>query len=350
MLLLILALLWLQHSIGSPVDNNNRPYGYAPYVWINIDTCHGGWCQGSSASGFALAMGGYNRMTDMCTAYCPGLINAHWRPSQDWTSDLSKYKTEGSFLGAYVKTLDTGSCVTVPGGFRCSDHVVRDTPLNKLSIRLHAEPRNRAYYFGKDPMADCGPGPQCASFKLLRRTLHASLHNRTWPETDDVLAIRNSPYACVLSYVGLGDSESIGTCYAQLGDSCFLAARNMFCVGGNSRGPMLGITNADSSATAPIAMCEISSSMSRRDRDPASNPTATEIRDFLIPSSCDAAILSVDQAVYKADYLSVRLNVTTFHTVSEAGHVIMKVSFDECLVPLSPNTELGAIVLSLIHI
>ena len=320
--------------MGSPVDNT-KSYGYAPYVWINVDTCNGGWCQGISASGFALAMGEYNGMSDMCTDYCPGSINAHWRPSQDWNSDLTKYKTEGSFLGAYVKKLDRGSCLTVPGGFKCSDRVVRDTPLNKISIRLHAAPRNRDYYFGKDPMADCGPGPQCASFKLLRRTLQAPNGTRTWPKTADVLAIRNSPYACLLSYVGLGDSESIGTCYSQLGDNCFRSERVTFCVRGNSRGPTLGITNADASASAPIAMCEISSSSSLRDQDPANKPTATEIRDFLIPSSCDAAILSLDRAVYKSNYLSVKLNVTRFHTVSEAGHVIMKVPFDECLVPLS---------------
>ena len=58
MFLLILPLLWLPHYMGSPVDNT-KSYGYAPYVWINVDTCNGGWCQGISASGFALAMGEY---------------------------------------------------------------------------------------------------------------------------------------------------------------------------------------------------------------------------------------------------------------------------------------------------
>lgn len=180
--------------------------------------------------------------------------------------------------------MDRLSCLTFPGGFKCSDRVVANTPLNKISILLHARPRNRDYYFGEDLLADCGPDPQCAAFNLLRRMLHTPATSRKWPDTDDVLTIRNSAYACVLTYVGFGDAESIGTCYAQLGDNCFVSEGNRFCIG-NSRAPRVGITNADSAALAPIAICEVSSAASLKDRDPAYKPTATEIRDFLIPSS-----------------------------------------------------------------
>ena len=63
------------------------------------------------------------------------------------------------------------------------------------------------------------------------------------------------------------------------------------------------------------------------------------IRDFLTPYSCDATILSVDRAVYSSNYLSVELDVDTFYTVAEAGHVIMKVSFDECLIPIASTSR-----------
>lgn len=343
--LIALSLSLLQCVIGSPV-NTNEPYGYAPYVWIAVSACNTqtGWCQGNSKSGFALTVDNYNRTSDMCTHYCPGMIYAHWRPFPNSDEDLTKSKTEGSMLGAYVMKLDRLSCLLVPGGFKCSDRVVANTPLNKISILLHAKQRNREYYFGKDPMNDCEPDPQCAAFKLLRRTLHAPAASRQWPETDDVLTIRNSPYACVLSYVGLGDTESTGTCYAQLGDSCFVSEGNRFCIG-NSRAPQVGITNADNAASAPIAICEVSSAASLKDRDPAYKPTATEIRDFIIPSSCDATILSLDRAVYTSNYLSVGLDPTTFYMVAEAGHVIMKVSFDECLIPMaSTSSKFPAVV------
>ena len=344
-LVIALALSWLPYLMGSPVDKND-PYGYAPYVWISVSTCstQNSWCQGQSLSGFALTVDYYNRTSDMCTHYCPGKIYAHWRPFRDAAWDLTKHETEGSMLGAYVRKLDRMSCLVVPGRFKCSDRVVANTPLNKISILLHASPRNRDYYFGEDLAVECGPDPQCAAFKLLRRTLHAPAASRKWPETEDVLTIRNSPYACVLSYVGLWDVESIGTCYAQLGDNCFASEGNRFCIG-NSKAPRVGITNADSAASAPIAICEVSSTASQKGRDPVYKPTATEIRDFLIPSSCDGAILSLDRAVYRSNYLSVVFDVATFHTVAEAGHVVMKVSFDECLVPIaSTNRDFPEVV------
>ncbi|XP_055739266.1 uncharacterized protein LOC129824019 [Salvelinus fontinalis] len=338
-LLIVISLSWLPYLICAPV-NNSDPYGYAPYVWITASSCsrQTGWCQGRSQSGFALTVNNYTRTSDRCTHYCPGMIYAHWRPLRESVADLKKHQAEGSILGAYVKRLDRTSCLVVPGGFDCSDRVVVDTPLNKVSILLHATPANRDYYFGGDPMADCGPDPQCSAYKLLRRTLHAPDASRIWPETDEVLTIRNSPYACVLTYIGLGDSESIGTCYAQLGDNCFHSKGNRFCIA-NSRAPGLGITNADSAASAPIAICEVSSVMSLRNRDPAYNPTATEIRDFITPSSCDATILSLNRAIYKSNFLSVELDVHTFYTVAEASHVIMKVKFDECLIPIASTSR-----------
>ena len=343
-LTLALSLSLLQCVIiGNPL-NSKAPYGYAPYAWIAVSACntHTGWCQGNSKSGFAMTVDKYNRTSDMCTHYCPGMIYAHWRPFPD--GDLTKARTEGSMLGAYVMTLDRLSCIPVPGGFKCSDRVVAHTPLNKISILLHAKQRNREYYFGTDPMDDCEPGPQCAAFKLLRRTLHAPAASRRWPETDDVLTMRNSPYACVLSYVGLGDAESVGTCYAQLGDSCFTSEGNRFCIG-DSRAPRVGITNADNAASAPIAICEVSSAASLKHRDPAYRPSATEIRDFITPSACDATVLSLDRAVYTSNYLSVGLDPVTFYTVAEAGHVIMKAAFDECLIPVaSTSREFPAVV------
>ncbi|KAE8278001.1 hypothetical protein D5F01_LYC23936 [Larimichthys crocea] len=299
--LVALSLLWLPHLTGSPVDSSDdKPHGYAPYVWITVHTCNGqtGWCQGQSRSGFALTVDNfYNRTSDTCTHYCPGMIYAHWRPFRDDpANDSSKPMPRVSMLGAYVKKLDRSSCLEVPGGFKCSDRIVANTPLNKISILLYASPRNRDYYFGDDPMADCGTDPH------------------------------------VLSYVGLGDAEALSACHAQLGDSCFVSQGNRFCVG-YSRAPRVGITNADAAASAPIAICEVSSAASLKGRAPAYKPTPEEIRDFLTPSSCDATVLSVESAVYSADHLSVELDVPTFYTVAEVSHVIMKVSLDECLLP-----------------
>ena len=332
----IISLLWLPHITASPISSNTDPYGYSPYVWITISECNAqnGWCQGRSHSGFALTVDKYDRTNDMCTHYCPGRIYAQWRPLRDSVGNLSEFERDGYILGAYVKKLDKASCLMVPGGFKCSDRVVTNTPLNKISIFLHASRLNKEYYFGEDRMAECEPNPQCAAFKLLRRTLHTPAASRKWPESDDVLTIRNSQYACVLTYVGLGDAESIETCYAQLGDNCFVSEGNRFCIA-NSRTPRAGITNADSAASAPIAICEVSSAARLKDRDPVYKPTATEIRDFITPSSCDATVLSLDRAVYISNHLYVALDVATFYTVAQVGHVIMKVSFDECLLPIA---------------
>lgn len=249
-------------------------------------------------------------------------------------------------LGGLVRKLDRSSCLQVPGGFKCSDRVVESMPLNKISILLYAAPRNRDYYFGEDPADDCGPDPQCAAFKLLRRTLHAPVESRKWPDPDDVLTLRNSPYACVLSYVGLGDAEGLGACYAQLGDNCFLSEGNVFCVG-YSRAQRAGITNADAAASAPIAICEVSSDTSLRARAPPYKPTSAEIREFLEPSSCDATLLSVERAVYFKGRLLLELDVPTFYEVAEVGHVILKVSFDECLIPnSSEHFDLSTFVLT----
>lgn len=209
-------------------------------------------------------------------------LTLEWRAQQ--------HETEGSILGAYVRRLDKSYCTVVPRGFQCLDRVIISTPLNNISILLHACLCNRDYYFGKDPMADCGLDPQCAAFMLLRRTLHAPTASRIWLEADDVLTIRNSPYAFVMSYEGLRDAF-IGTCYAQLGDNCFVSEGNRFCIG-NSRENRVGITNADNAVLAPIAICEVSSTTSLKDQDPANRPTAREIRDFLTLSSCNATILS----------------------------------------------------------
>lgn len=340
----LISLLWLVQLASSSVD---RPYGYAPYAWIAVRTCDAqtGWCQGQSRSGFALAVGNFtNRTGDTCTHYCPGMIYALWRPGP---ADGSSALIPGSStLGGLVKKLDRLSCLEVPGGFKCSDRVVESTPLNKISILLYAAPRNRDYYFGEDAADDCGPDPQCAAFKLLRRTLHAPVESRKWPDTDDVLTLRNSPYACVLSYVGLGDAENLGACYAQLGDNCFTSQGNRFCVG-YSRAQRAGITNADAAASAPIAICEVSSAASLRGRAPAYKPTSVEIREFLAPSSCDATLLSAERAVYSDGRLLLELDVPTFYEVAEVGHVIMKVSFDECLVSnASERFDLSAFVLT----
>lgn len=338
------ALCFLCCVTGSPLHNiiktADEPYGYAPYVWISVISCNTqtGWCQGRTRTSFALAVA-KNITEDRCTHYCPENIYANWRPFRDSSvTDLTKYETEGLMLGAYVNKLDKFSCLEIPGGFRCSDRVVRNTPLNKVSIMLHAKPQNRDYYFGDDPMVKCGTDPQCASFKLLKRTLYATEGTRQWPDAEEVLTIRNSPYACTLAYVGLGDAESLGSCYTQLGDNCFTSEGNRFCIGGSDKNPV-GITNSDGAASAPIGICELSSKSSLEKRDPSCIPTSKEIRDFIDPSSCDATVISLDRSVYNSTQLSFDLDVAVFHTVSEAGHVIMRVPLDECLIPTSSTSS-----------
>ncbi|KAK7915593.1 hypothetical protein WMY93_011354 [Mugilogobius chulae] len=335
------ALACLAPVAGSTSAKENGPYGYAPYVWISISLCnpHDNWCVGRSMSGFALTLDYLNQTSDMCTHYCPGMIIAHWRPLEMKRDNMGQYKQEGLALGAYVKRLDRASCHEVPGGFKCHERVVKSTPLNKVSILLHANPRNRDYFFGMDPMADCEPDPQCAAYKFLRRTLFASPAERIWPDTNQVLSIRNSAYACVLSYAGLGDIDSVGTCYAQFGDRCFFSEGNRFCIG-NSRQVRVGLTNADRDASGPIAVCEISDSTSHGQKDPEM-PTAHEIRNFLGPSSCDAAVLSLDRFAYNMDnrHLSVALDISTFHVVAEVAHVILRVPLDECVIQIAPENQ-----------
>lgn len=344
--------LLLPFAACSPVvyDNNNnnknnknnriaKPYGYAPYVWISVLRCAAGtsWCQGYSKGSFALTVdiaGREDPSDQTCTHYCSGKIYASWRPDRSASGDLSRYERQGVMLGAYVLKLDRDSCVEIPGKFPCADRVVSSIPINKVSVMLHANERNREYFFGDDPAAQCDPDPQCATYKLLRRTLYATEGNRTWPDTDDVLSIRNSPYACVLSYVGLGDSESIGLCYTQLGDNCFRSNGNTFCIGRTDTNSV-GITNADEDASAPIAMCEISSAAELLRRDVLSRPTTGEIEAFIASSSCDATIVSADNATYASDHLSLDVDIDRFHALSEFGHVILRIPLDRCVVPVA---------------
>ncbi|KAK7878274.1 hypothetical protein WMY93_031093 [Mugilogobius chulae] len=314
----------------------NVSYGYAPYAWICVNHCDpvSNWCRGRSAVGFALSVGSYNREKDICTHYCPGMIYAFWRPAE---TTFERGKTERCSVGAHVRRLDSTSCMTVPGGFKCSDRIVADTPLNKISVALHASQRNREYYFNDDPEGTCDPGPQCAAFKVLKLTLWASAESRKWPDPDQVLTLRNSPYACVLAYVGLGDLESVDTCYTQLGSSCFASQGSVFCVG-ESKAHRVGLTNWDPEASGPLAMCRVSrSSSSAKVRNPELGPSVSEIRHFLSTSSCDAVILSPDSLEYSARRLSIDLHAPTFHAVAEVSRLILRVPLRDCVFP--PDTQ-----------
>ena len=329
----VIYLLYLLTIVkGLPVPYRTAPYGYAPYVWIDVSKClETAWCVGMSKSGFALATGEYAG-EKLCTHYCPGKIHALWKPlyeQQNYFANSTK-----QILGAYVRKLDTSSCSLVPGGFKCSDRIVSDTPMNKISIFVHAQPHSKHYYFHAPASAECGTDPECAAFKVLRRTLYAPEENRTWPDADDVLTLRNSPYACVLSYVGVGDAESIGKCYSQLGDNCFFSQGNQLCISNSRTKAFTGMTNADVYASAPIAMCELSDSAVLGPRD-GSKPTAEEIRDFVTPSSCDATVIAVGSPKYSQEHLSLEVQLDKFHVVADSGHVIMRVPFDECLLSMA---------------
>lgn len=274
-----------------------------------------------------------DRESGLCTHYCPGDIYATWK--SDHTGDVTRHEQHGVILGAYVYRLDQKSCVEIPGKFPCSDRVVSSIPINKVSIMLHGSQKNREYFFGNDPAADCEPGPQCAAYKFLRRTLYAAEENVTWPNTDDVLTIRNSPYDCVLTYAGLGDSETIGLCYTQLGNKCFRFKKTTFCIGESEDTGAVGLTNADGDASAPIAMCEISGAAEMERKDSLSRPTTAEIAGFVGPSACDATVVSVDNVTYTSGRLFISADIERFHALSELGHVILAVPMDECLLPMS---------------
>lgn len=325
----------------SPVVNkrsrSDKPYGYAPYVWVSVSQCvpESGWCVGRSKGSFALTVDIEDRESGLCTHYCPGDIYATWKSDNDPFDDVTRHERQGVMLGAYVYRLDQKSCVEIPGKFPCSDRVVSSIPINKVSIMLHASKKNREYFFGDDPAAQCEPGPQCAAYKFLRRTLYAAEENVTWPDTDDVLTIRNSPYDCVLTYVGLGDSETIGLCYTQLGNNCFRFKKTTFCIGESEDTGSVGLTNADKDASTPIAMCEIASSDELQRRDSLSRPTTAEIVSFIGPSSCDATVVSVDNVTYNSGRLFISADIERFHALSELGHVILTVPLDECLLPIA---------------
>lgn len=330
---------FLLFATCSPVVNkrsrSDKPYGYAPYVWVSVSQCtpESGWCVGRSKGSFALTVDIDDRDSGLCTHYCPGDIYATWK--SDHSDDITRYERHGVMLGAYVYRLDQNSCVEIPGKFPCSDRVVSSIPINKVSIMLHASQKNREYFFGADPAAQCEPGPQCAAYKFLRRTLYAPEENVTWPDTDDVLTIRNSPYDCVLTYAGLGDSETIGLCYTQLGNSCFRFKKTTFCIGESEDTGAVGLTNADNDASAPIAMCEISRAAELQRRDLLSRPTTAEIAGFIVPSSCDATVVSVDNVTYNSGRLFISADIERFHALSELGHVILAVPLDECLLPIA---------------
>lgn len=344
----LLASLTLACTTGAVLrggETTAEPYyGYAPFVWIAVDRCDNRWCTGTSKTSFTLNTDTSDPGNKTCTHYCIGKIFARWRPLTD--ADLKLSERDKYMLGAYVCSLDENSCLPVPGGFSCSDHVVSTIPLNKLSVLLHASDKNKAYYFGSDPESDSGQDPQCVTYRLLRRTMYASPAERRWPTSDEVLTIRNSPYACILSYIGLGDTESLGSCYSQLGDSCFESEGNHFCVNG-SDSENVGITNADDGASAPIAICELSSRAELESREPAHRPGLAEINAFLAPSACDAVVVPVEAIVRDDKRVSVEAYVTLFHNLSELAHVIPRLNLSRCLLKTVPtgqdvSTELKA--------
>ena len=304
-------------------------YGYAPYVWINVFICNNNskWCQGKSESGFALAKGRYDMALDRCTHYCPGKILAHWTSGENPGTMVNR---NGTLLGAYVRRLSRTSCVEIPAGFACSDRIVRNTPLNPVSIRLHANKRNAAYYFGNDPMADCEPGPQCSAYKLLRRTLHAK-KNVSWIASDEVLKLRSSLYGCILTYVGAGPSDNMALCYAQLGDHCFFANGVSFCVGAEEHGAStIGITNYDANTSAPTAICELSNLFGDTHMPRNYIPTPLEQRESIAAASCDVTMLPVNYAECEDGTFRIHLNMAVAMEVSEFAPLVLRVPFHEC--------------------
>ena len=330
------------HSSDSASTAPQTAYGFAPYAWINVVICNNytGWCQGKSETGFALARGGYDMALDRCTHYCPGTVLAHWTPGDSPGAQVDR---NGTFIGAYAKRLSRTTCVEVPGGFGCSDRVMRRAPLNSVSIRLYASKRNAAYYFGQDPMADCEPGPQCSAYKLLRRTLFAK-KNISWVDPDEVLTLRNSLYGCVLTYVGAGTSDNTALCYAQLGDHCFYANGARFCVGAGERGgPTSGITDHDEDASAPTAMCELSNSFAEAGVPGNYIPTPAEQRESIAAASCDVSMLPADHVGCRDGALRVHFDVVVAREVSEVAPVVLRVPFQECSMSCLDNARIATV-------
>lgn len=328
-LFVLLATGCTTRAVGArKISTTVKPYGYAPFVWVSVTRCSGEWCTGESRTSFTLNIIATDPTNKTCTHYCFGNIIAMWRPIHATATIVEQ---DGFMLGAYVYSLDKNACIAIPGGFSCSEHVVSTIPLNRLSIMLHATPANRDYYFGPDSEIECGADPQCAAYKLIRRTMYAKNDSaRTWPSSDEVLTIRNSPYVCILAYIGLGDTESFGSCYAQLGDFCFESETNRFCVSGsdNSR---VGITNADDGASAPIAICELSSASELETRDPSTVPELTEINAFLAPSACDAVVIPVAAKVYD-NRVSIDADVPLFHNLSELAHIVLRLNLSDRII------------------
>lgn len=305
-----------------------QPFGYAPFVWVSVNNCGEEWCVGKSRTSFALNTDTSDPTNNTCTHYCLGEIIARWQPVTPTT--IEQTAIDHYMLGAYVYNLDRKSCIRIPGGFGCSEHVVSTIPLNRLSIMLHAAPKNRDYYFGSNPEIECGTDPQCAAYRLLRRTMYAI--DKKWPSSDEVLTIRNSPYACILSYMGLGDTDSLGSCYAQLGDYCFQSEGNRFCINGSDSNRFVGITNVDDRASAPIAICELSSVSDMDTRDPLFIPELDEINAFITPSACDAVIVPVNTTIHDSKRISIDTQVHLCHNLSELAHVILRLNISDCIL------------------
>ncbi|KAK2832712.1 hypothetical protein Q5P01_016601 [Channa striata] len=241
-----------------------EPYGYAPYVWVSVQTCNprSGWCVGSSATGFALDRGGdgagsTGRSTDpRCTHYCPGKITATWRGTREHSGDLETHTAGGFLLGAYVRKLDRSPLRRSPRRLRVLGPRGPDVAAQQNIHPAARQSRKQSLLLGGRRVGRVRARPPVRGVQTPQ-FLQAS---RVGPPParrgrEDVLAIRNSPYACVLAYAGLGDAESLGACHSQLGDHCFESEGNKFCVG-NSRSQWTGLTNADAQASAPLVICE----------------------------------------------------------------------------------------------
>lgn len=181
----------------------------------------------------------------MCTQYCVNTFTARWQV----VSMVQPSVMISPFLGS------AESCVQTATQFNCKEKAYEHYPMNFPSISLYGEVGPRAYFFNSSNIAECTGSPTvCAAYRILKQAIYGG--NYTVSDAD-ALTVRNSPYGCILTYLGAGDIESVDMCYDQLGPrttkpggkSNFRVTRDV---------QEYGITNLGDKHPPPMVLCELS--------------------------------------------------------------------------------------------
>nr|UNP64372.1 membrane glycoprotein [Salmonid herpesvirus 1] len=130
--------------------------------------------------------------------------------------------------------------------FKCDDVVDPVQPLNDISIKLYGTSELQDYVFKG---VTCENTLKCAIGGLLTALAKDSI-----PEDWMVDIVRGTTYSCIMTYLGVGVTQSDTPCWRQLGARCYLSLnQTRYCISSDVKTE--GLTDFGSPLLTPELWC-----------------------------------------------------------------------------------------------